>query len=212
MNLNYIIISITLTIVLFVLFRFWSNIKNWNGWKIWLEKEGWKYIAVNLAGNLFPVWFLLIIEFGNNGINKDSICKTLAQPYTYLVLLVAFASSTLYLWIKNIKSEENEGSKDKSKISIGLILYVLFLFPIVGFYLNKKDCLEHYKFGEINKECEPIVNIIYILFVLTVLIYIYFQLKDFSLINKLNKKSNPNPTKSVDDEIKDLNNQLNNIK
>jgi hypothetical protein len=208
--MNYVIIPIIL-IILIISYLYREKIKNWNGWNIWLEKEGWKYITVNLAGNLFPVWFLLIIEFGNNGINKEGICKTLAQPYTYLVLLVAFASSTLYLWIKNIKSEENDNIKDKSKISIGLILYVLFLFPIIGFYLNKKDCLEHYKYGAVNKECDPIVNVIYILFVLTVLIYIYFQLKDFSLINKLNKKSNPNPTKSVDDEIKDLNNQLNNL-
>lgn len=210
MNINFLIILIII-VFLIVSYMYWDKIKNWNGWNIWLEKEGWKYIAVNLAGNLFPVWFLLIIEFGNNGINKDGIYKTLAQPYTYLVLLVAFASSTLYLWIKNIKSDENDKSNDKSKISIGLILYILVLFPIIGFYLNKKDCLENYKFGQFNKDCEPIVNVIYILFLLTVLIYIYFQLKDFSLINKLNKKSNPNPTKSVDDEIKDLNNQLNKL-
>lgn len=207
--MKYVFLGIVLFVITSIIIYFnWDKIKGWKGWDIWLEKEGWKYITVNLAGNLFPVWFLLIIEFGNEGISTNGTCKTLAQPYTYLVLLVAFASSTLYLWIKNIKSEEIEDNKNKSKISIGLILYVLVLFPIVGFYLNKKKCLELYDFNGKITDCEPIVNVIYVLFGFTVCIYIYFQLKDFAAINKLNKKSNPNPTARVEEEVEKLNEEL----
>jgi hypothetical protein len=185
-----------------------ERIKKWKGWDIWTNWEGWKYITVNLIGNLFPVWFLLIIEFGNNGLNKSGVITTISQPYTYLILSVAFASSTLYLWIKNLKSEVQNESSKKNKISIGMIFYVLILFPVIGFYLSKKECLETYQNNNANLDCYRIVPVIYVLFLIVVLAYIYFQLKDFDELRRLNQSSKTNVPAKVDNEIKKLNEEL----
>lgn len=185
-----------------------SRLKKWNFWKVWSNVEGWKYIAVNLTGNLFPVWFLLIIEFGNNGLDKSGVIRTISQPYTYLILSVAFASSTLYLWIKNLKLEvQNESSKN-NKISIGMIFYVLILFPVIGFYLSKKECLETHQINNANLDCFRIVPVIYVLFLIVVLVYIYFQLKDFDELRRLSQASKTNVPAKVDNERKKLNEEL----
>lgn len=185
-----------------------ERIKNWKGWNIWTNGEGWKYITVNLIGNLFPVWFLLIIEFANNGLTHNGIVATISQPYTYLILSVAFASSTLYLWIKNLKSEVQNESNKRSKISIGMIFYVLILFPVIGFYLSKKECLETYQNDIGSLECFRIIPVIYTLFIIIVLVYIYFQLKDFDELRRLNQSSKTNVPAKVDKEIKKLNDEL----
>ena len=111
-----------------------------------------------------------------------------------------------------MKSDEQIEGNNKSKISIGMILYVIFIFPIVGFYLNKKTCLEKYDITKCNCECYSIAPIIYILFILIVIIYIYFQLKDFAELEKLLKKSNINPATLVNNEVIDLNKQLDELK
>ncbi len=183
-----------------------KKIKKSKCYLIWTNKDGWKYITVNLIGNLFPVWFLLIIEFGNNGITQNVFYKTISQPYTYLILSIAFASSTLYLWIKRIKSENEDVTIKKTPI--GMIFYILVLFPIIGFYLNKKDCLEKFKYNEINKDCFRIASVIYILFVFVVITYIYFQLKDFAELDKLENSSKANTPASVKSEIDTLNENL----
>ncbi len=185
-----------------------DNIKNWKGWSIWTNLDGWKYITVNLVGNLFPVWFLLIVEFGNNGLSKNGFCQTISQPYTYLILSIAFASSTLYLWIKRIKSENETEEVPKRKTSIGMIFYILILFPVIGFYLSKKECLEKFQFNQINDDCFRIVPVIYILFFIVVITYIYFQLKDFAELDKLENSSKANSPASVKSEIDKLNEDL----
>jgi heme/copper-type cytochrome/quinol oxidase subunit 2 len=151
---------------------------------------------------------LLIIEFGNNGITKDGIIIVFSQPYTFLILSVAFASSTLYLWIKNLKSEVQNESDKKNKISIGMIIYILVLFPVIGFYLSKKECLETYQTNNCISTCSRVVPVIYIFSAIIVLIYIYFQLKDFYEIERLTKSSKTNVTMKVDEQIKKLNNEL----
>lgn len=185
-----------------------NKIISWKGWGIWSNVDGWKYIAVNLIGNLFPVWFLLIIELGNNGFSKTGIYQTISQPYTYLILSVAFASSTLYLWIKRLKAENQTDEVLNKKTPIGMIFYVLILFPIVGFYLSKKDCLEMFQQGNSFSNCHRIVPVIYIMFLLVVIVYIYFQLKDFAELDKLKNSSKVNPPASVKSEIDKLNNDL----
>ena len=174
---------------------------NWNK-KLWLNPEGWKYIAINLVGNLFPIWFLLIINFSNNGFSFAEIVITLSQPFTYLILSVTFAASTLYLWLKKVKSDSVGDDRNK-KISIGMLIYVLILFPIIGFFLSKKDCLE-----QLGSSCQLIIPAIYIIFSVVVVVYIYYQLSDFFEIDKLNEKSSSNPTKNVNAEIKTLNEEL----
>jgi len=193
--------------LLIIIITMISRLKKWNYWKVWSNLEGWKYITVNLTGSLFPVWFLLIIEFANND-HKSDLITTISQPYTYLILSVAFASSTLYLWIKNLKSEvQNELSK-KNKISIGMIFYVIIIFPIIGFYLNKKECLETYQNNNANLDCVRIVPVIYALFLIVVLVYIHFQLKDFDELIRLDQASKTNVPAKVDNERKKLNEEL----
>lgn len=176
----------------------------WYSREIWGNREGWKYIAINMVGNLFPVWFLVIIDFANNGISLCGFVNTISQPYTYLILSATFASSTLYLWIKKLKSEGTEINSNNKNFSIGMILYIVILFPVIGFYLSKKDCLER-----IEASCSPIIPVIYfIMLPIVIFVYIYYQLYDFYEIKKVMDKSTSNPTKKVDGEIKDLNDQL----
>lgn len=185
-----------------------KKIYHWQGFDKWKNIEGWKYITVNLIGNLFPVWFLLIIEIGNYGFSFDGFHKTVAQPYTYLILCIAFASSTLYLWIKDIKTNNQGDDIPTKKVSVWIIFYIIILFPIIGFYLNKKDCLETYKVGNCNCDCDRIVPVIYWLSFTVLCIYIYFQLKDFEELKKLEEKSKGNPTATVNSQINKLNEDL----
>lgn len=204
MNSIYIIIGCLILLSIILVFVNWDALKKWKGWEIWLNLEGWKYIAVNLIGNLFPVWFLLIIEFGNHGITFMGFINTILQPYTYLILSATFAASTLYLWLKKIKSESMEDSPNSKKISIWMIFYIVILFPVIGFYLSKKDCIE-----KIGEDCAPVIPVIYFfMFPIVVLVYIYYQLYDFYELEKILRKGTPNPTARVNEEIENLNKEL----
>ena len=204
MNWIYIIIVCLILLSIILVFVKWDAIKKWKGWEVWLNLEGWKYITVNLIGNLFPVWFLLIIEFANHGITFLGFINTISQPYTYLILSATFAASTLYLWLKKIKSESMEDSPNSKKISIWMIFYIVILFPVIGFYLSKKDCIE-----KIGEDCAPVIPVIYFLmFPIVVLVYIYYQLYDFYELEKILRKGTPNPTARVNEEIENLNKEL----
>ncbi len=181
---------------------------HWPGFNKWKNIEGWKYITVNLIGNLFPVWFLIIIEIGNNGFSWYGFNKTIAQPYTYLILCIAFASSTLYLWVKDIKTNNQGNDNPDKRVSVWIIFYIIILFPVIGFYLNKKNCLEKYNIDEKICDCYRIVPVIYWLSFIVLCIYIYFQLKDFEEIKKLEEKSKGNSTSKVNSEINELNKDL----
>lgn len=187
-----------------------SKIGDWikEQFAIWTNSEGWKYITVYLIGNLFPVWFLVIIYFANNGYDREGFWDTVSQPYTYLILSVGFASSTLYLWIKNMKSEAQSENYARNKISIGIILYVLVLFPIIGFFLSMQNCLETYHRGMECVKCIRIIPVIYWISGSVVFIYIYFQLKDFHDMKRLNESSKTNVTRTVANEVNQLNNDL----
>lgn len=182
----------------------WRQFQPYFKKEVWLNIEGWKYIAINLVGNLFPVWFLLVIEFGNNGLTRSCFFKTIAQPYTYLVLAATFASSTLYLWIKKVKSEGDDETINK-KFSILMIVFIILFFPILGFFLSKKECLE-----SLDNNCSQIINAIYfVILPMVLLIYIYHQLYDFYELQKLqNIKANSSTTAKVNEEIKNLNAEL----
>lgn len=204
MNWIYIIIVCLILLTIILVFKKWDAIKKWKGWEVWLNLDGWKYIAVNLIGNLFPVWFLLIIEFAYHGITLSGFIKIISQPYTYLILSATFAASTLYLWLKKIKSESMEDNPNSKKISIWMIFYIVILFPVIGFYLSKKDCIE-----KIGEDCAPIIPVIYFLmFPIVVLVYIYHQLYDFYELEKILRKGTLNPTARVNEEIENLNKEL----
>lgn len=176
----------------------------WYNKEIWCNSEGWKYILINFLGNLFPIWFKMVIEFFKNGFTFSVIKVAFSDPFTYIVLSISLASMTIYLWAKKFNFVEKTETPAKSKTPVDMLIYILVFFPLMGFYISNETIIK-------ENQNDNLIYPIYVISVFITIVYIYFQLRDFYELENLQKKSNSNPTKLVNDEVNDLNNQLNNL-
>lgn len=119
----------------------------------------WKDLLFKIAGNLFPFYIGAFILFF---IERDKVSKVF-DSQSFILYGSSFLFTTLYLWYKTQDNKKNE--------IISLLFFVLILILLALLY----------SFSLINSETTKINLALwaYIIFGITLLLYIYYECKTF---------------------------------
>lgn len=167
--------------------------KKWN-----VVKAGWNtgcwYILLWLLGSYLPCWFPCFTSFIEG---KEDWWKSLLNVSNINVMAISLLSMTLYLWNKDKKFNKEDSRKDGDGF---FLVYILVVFLIYGFlvYSNQSEL----------KLCSRFNIISYVLFVVVLFFYLYYQLKDFAENNKEEKAQEINLSKSVHNDIDEMSKDL----
>lgn len=183
------IVVIFIFVVVFGYFKLPKKIKDFIG-----------FIGLNFLGNTIPIWFILLINVIEKGLNMQIVIKSVHQPFTFLVLGGTLLSNTLFLWQKDFT---NSTRKDISSL---MLIYIFISLPLFGYLFVKTYDMK-------NKLVPTGIWIAsYIVSLLAFLYYLKYQYKDFELewINK-----NENNTIALEEKrkesYKDLKDSLQNF-
>jgi hypothetical protein len=176
MNFKYLLLCVILIVVLILIFRTREKIRSWYIDFPEYLSESIKYCFINIIGNLFPIWFLLFIEVVNG--HFDKIRNAIEQPYTYIILCATFLTTNIYMWVKQLKKQNN------NKVPITLILEVIVLFPVIGYLSSQKKTLECVDNCIQCNGVEIIDVVVYALLLLIVIQYIFLQIKEFKVVSE----------------------------
>lgn len=157
------------------------------------------FLGLNILGNTIPIWFILLINFIEKGINYNTLIESIHQPFTFLVLGGTLLSNTLFLWQKDLKE------KNSNQISTSMLIYIFISLPLFGYLFIKTYNTPN----DTVKTGYWIAS--YIVSFLAFFTYIKYQYKDFDINWK-----KQNMTKSLKTEQKEsfdgLNNSFDNFK
>ncbi|WP_298948549.1 hypothetical protein [uncultured Polaribacter sp.] len=168
----------------------------------YLNKNFWGYTILYLLGNTIPIWFLLIINLIEKKFSCSVVIESIHQPFTYLVLSGTLLSTTLYLWLKSVKSNSENNSLPTS-----MLIFIFIFLPLLGYLFIKTN----------NKSIEEISLalsvVIYLIFGVSLLIYLFYQANDFVGIKKTNAVNDNSKGKEREkNEIDQLKKDLENLK
>src|SRR5690606_24495743 len=132
----------------------------------------WPDLLFKIAGTLFPFYLgAFILYFINNG----QISKVL-DSQSFILYSSSFLFSTLYLWYKTLNNKKNELLSFLCFIIMTILIALLYSFSLI----ENKDTSASESNTIDTSMCA------YILFFLTLFIYIFYECKDW--IKKENTK------------------------
>lgn len=196
--MNYIYILLVLLIITYLIFRKRLNEKISN----FKHLTFLGFVILNLLGNTIPVWFILLINLIEKGTSKKVVIESIHQPFTILVLGGTLLSTTLFLWRKELSFSTK---KDKN-IPTTMLIYIFISLPLFGYLFMKTYNMR-------NEEVPYNMCLtIYLISSFAFIYYLYYQFKDFNIINIGNETSSVNIKKESDDNFNDLKDSFNKIK
>jgi len=150
-------------------------------------KDGLESVLWNMVGNLMPLYVMVFISISDSGFNSGSIYIALHQPFTYLILSGTYLTNSYYIISK---------SRVKNRV-FPFIFGVALLF--VGLLIKDKAGLENLS-ANFFKELSVII-----LFVISFLLYIYYEFKNYYQLYNTNQGNEAaNQYNNLEQEFDDL--------
>jgi O-antigen ligase len=129
--------------------------------KLYIEafSKIWKDLLFKIAGNLFPFYIGAFILFF---LKNDEVSKVF-NSQSFILYGSSFLFTTLYLWYKSLDNKKNEIISLLFFLLMLILVALLYSFSLISSDTTKTD----------------ITLWAYIIFGITLLLYIYYECKNF---------------------------------